>query len=71
MEMGLLVSTRSKNKSGGPEGAAASKQKKAATAPKGRHTQKRGSGDHNTSPYYGKMQRIKGSKSEIVEDMEF
>jgi hypothetical protein len=50
--------SRSSNKSGGDEYHKNCKLTKAATAPKGRMNQPKGSGDHNTKPRYAKKQKL-------------
>lgn len=46
-----------KNKSNGPEAAHAEKKRKAATEPKGRMKQSRGSAEHNTKVRKAKPER--------------
>lgn len=53
----MAQESRSKNKSGGREAARCESLRKAATAPKGRHSQPRGSAEHNTSPRYAKKMK--------------
>lgn len=58
-----------KNRGNGKEAEKADKLRKAATAPKGRHSQSRGSSKHNTSPQYAKP--MKNRKTDFNDDTEF